>query len=87
MYRAPLGFHSALFLLLFRVNFLRFELILGVWRRFIQRALLGGPSSLGLVVDAVVLGKNLLASSKLPADAALYTAEVILRFAGKYRCQ
>ena len=43
-----------------------------------QRALLGRPFFPGLLVVGVVHGTMLLTVSKLPADVALHTVEVIL---------
>ena len=56
-------------------------LIIGMRRRFAQRAPFGRPFFPGLLAG-VVLGTIRLAVSKLPPDVSLHTTEAILRLHG-----
>ena len=52
--------------------------VIGMGRRFVQREPLGRPFPPGLIVVGVVVSSNRPSVSKLPADVALHTAEVIM---------
>lgn len=59
-----------------------YAIVVGVGRRFVWRASLGGPSSPDLLVVGVVLGVVFLAMPKLLAEVGRDTVDVFLRLHG-----